>query len=366
MEGNLKEQVAVADQVFNFSLCRKQEKMGEIPVDHWWMNAPGLYGQRNHRRGQGNYQAVTDCFWAQCREAGSDADPEVQESHLLTMILPYARNQGSRRIFADAWPEPSSRANAPARREAVAQLDEMLRNSRGKELTRLQFRDQTGDVLGPPALTEEAKSEYWKFTNDFLGNTRAALDKDEAAGRQLALKYWDRCMKSVGRRADLAVEKQVLDVVSYESRAALHRCYSAAWCLLLPQLAGKYGLTEESYRFLQFWHLEQVEEAAEGSLANFHLFHGHVFALHPASGEMLRTAEGRALVGDWLSHPADDQSFGRLLHGIHVAVHHYAQHRDEQASRRKKQPTSVAGTEMTRVEEELDARRSGRRKTGGG
>src|SRR3954453_22051595 len=157
-------------------------------------------------------------------------------------------------------------------------------------------------------------------------------------------------MRSVGRRGGQALPKQVLDVLSYEARAALHRCYSAVWAmLLLPHLGRKHALSPESQAFLRLWHLDQVSESALGEAAYFHLFHGHVFALHPACGEFLRTEAGRGLMGRWLLRPSEG-AFGRLLHGLYVAAVHYQGQREQLTSDRKKQPRALGGADLTGLE----------------
>lgn len=337
MEDNLTEQLAAGGQTFSFSLCRKAEELGPVSVEHWWMRVTDLYGQRGRKTSSAtNHQAVTDCFWAMCREESTTDDPEVQESYLLSKLVPHARSQGSRRIFYDAHLWSGSSAARKQKGESTQLLQELLEGGRDQKLSSLEFQRRTRDVLGRPPFEPEAIVAYEEFVGDFLGRARSILAADESRGVQYAIDEWSRVMKSIGRRGGRELQKLVLDVVSYECRAALHRCYSAVWYQLLVELVSKYELSLENYIFLRFWHLDQVSEAAEGDFADFHLFHGHVFALHPASAALLCTAAGRDLTGEWLQNRASAESFGRLLHGIYVAVHHYAQTRDDLALRRRK------------------------------
>jgi hypothetical protein len=98
-----------------------------------------------------------------------------------------------------------------------------------------------------------------------------------------------------------------------------------------------------------------------GDRAHFHLFHGHVFGLHPASGELLRTAAGRELMAEWLQAPTV-ATWERLLHGILVAVFNYAERREQLTSNRRNQPVPSGGSELVNLEEKLVERRSGRRR----
>jgi hypothetical protein len=118
----------------------------------------------------------------------------------------------------------------------------------------------------------------------------------------------------------------------------------------LPHLESKYQLSDPSANFLKFWHIVHCCEAAEGDNFYFHLFHGHVFALHPTSSEFLRTATGRESIGDWLVHPDHASAFGRLLHGLYVAAGHYNLRRDDRAQERKKQPDCL-GNALDELEE---------------
>lgn len=365
MEKALEEQVVVGSRPFVFSLCRKREAMGRVPVDHWWMPVPALYDQRGNRgRGRGNYESVVDCFWAMCGHEGSTSEVDVQESYLLARLLPSARNQGSRRIFPDAHLESRAQASTESRMESVRELDSQLSSCREKTLGLVEFRDRTGEVLGPPRLTEEAIGEYETFSTTLLGPASAELAGDESKALERLLERWADFMRSIGRRRGNLLQKQVLDVISYECRAALHRCYSAVWSEMIPELGRRHLLDPESLRFLEFWHLEQVMEASNVEYANFHLFHGHVFALHPATGEFIRTTTGRELVGDWLTHPDGEGPFGRLLHGMYVSTFHYASRRQDIAEQRKKRPPTVAGTDMVELEEGQEARKRGRRGDG--
>jgi hypothetical protein len=165
-------------------------------------------------------------------------------------------------------------------------------------LTSLEFSRLTADVIGPAILPAALQSAYLECCEKLFGPAIAVVAEDVPASVERLLSGWERLMRSVGRRAGLQQEKQVLDILSYEARAALDRCYSAVWYhLLLPHLGEKYQLSRGSEQFLRLWHLDQVSESDLGEQANFHLFHGHVFALHPAAALFLSTRAGRLLLG---------------------------------------------------------------------
>src|SRR5438128_1651748 len=142
MKSGIREKITVEGSPFEFSLCRKADQMGTVPVDHWWMRTTGLYCQRQQRRPGGNHAAVTEAFWALCRQEGTHHDPDVQESYLLSKLLPHARSQGSRRIFADAYLESRGRASWTARQASVADLEQMVRACKKQGLTPLEFEEK--------------------------------------------------------------------------------------------------------------------------------------------------------------------------------------------------------------------------------
>jgi hypothetical protein len=367
MESRIRERVAVSEQAFTFTLCRKAEQLGPVTVDHWWMRTTELYRQRTQRRRKGgNYEAVTEAFWALCRHGGSHVERDVQESYLLARLLPYARSQGSRRVVADAYLSPRTKAARKEREAAVEVLDQLLQSGRTKTTTPLSFSRRTADVIGPPVLAAELKETYGAYCRELFDTAVTVLAADKEAGVARSLACWQRLMRSVGRRRGRPVEKQALDILSFEARVALDRCYSAAWdMLLLPHLTQAYRLSPETVAFLRLWHLDQASESNLGELAYFHLFHGHAFALHPATALFLSTPVGRELVGRWLATGCSKRAFGRLLHGILVAVWHYAGLRDEAAQRRRKQPLGLGGSELAELEGQSAKKRRRRRRRDG-
>jgi hypothetical protein len=259
MESDIRERVAVAKQTFTFKLCRKAEQLGPVAVDHWWMRTTELYRQRAQRRRKGgNYQAVTESFWALCCQEGSHIERDVQESYLLARLLPYARSQGSRRIVDDAYLDRQTRGGREERKPSVKALNQLLQSARTESTTPLSFSRRTADVIGPPVLGPELIDTYQACCKELFDTAVTVMVADKEAAVAQMLACWQRLMRTVGRRRGRAVEKQVLDVLSYEARIALDRCYSAAWdMLLLPHLTDRYHLSPETVAFLRLWHLDQ-------------------------------------------------------------------------------------------------------------
>jgi hypothetical protein len=177
------------------------------------------------------------------------------------------------------------------------------------------------------------------------------LAKNEQGAFACLKETWQRLMRSVGRSRGNQREKQLLDILSYEARAALHDCYSTVWQhLLLPHLSRKYALSAQSERFLRFWHLDHATESNLGDQARFHLFHGHIFGLHPAGALFLSAPAGQALTGAWLADADSESAYQRLLGGLCLAVFQYAAQRDNAADDRKKRPQERGGTKLQDLE----------------
>lgn len=344
------EVLSIDCQSFPFELCRKTEQLSLLAVDHWWMNTRRLYGQRH--RPAPNLQNITGYYWALSQTHGTVENPEVQESFILARLSPQARSNAGRRIFADAHLTRPERLGGTTE-EARAELETLLQASHDKTLTMVDFKNRTADILGPPLLTSEVQDRYVELTDDLLGKACTALDKDGSAGVQFAIDRWQQLMRRIGRRAGHALDKAVLDILSYECRAAFHRCYSAVWWDLIPRLALKHHLSPASQRFLHFWHLDHCSESAQGPHALFHLFHGHIFALHPAGGALLQSPTGRSLLGAWLSEPESEVAFGHLLHALLVTLHHYAEQRETGAGSRRKQPISSDSDTILHLEKSV-------------
>lgn len=169
-------------------------------------------------------------------------------------------------------------------------------------------------------------------------------------------------MRRIGRRGGHALDKQVLDILSYECRAAFHRCYSAGCWDLIPRLTLKYHLSPANQCFLHFWHLDHCSESAQGPHAMFHLFHGHIFALHPAGAALLQSPTGRDLLATWLQEPESAAAFGRLLHAIFVTLHRYVEQRETGASNRRKQPIYSDSNAVLQIEKAVVGKLKRRRR----
>lgn len=120
-----------------------------------------------------------------------------------------------------------------------------------------------------------------------------------------------------------------------EGRAALYRCYSAVWFDLLSHLELKYNLSRESVLYHRLMHFDVVLPSDDGN-ADFHLFHGHIFALHPGLGLFFQTKTGGELISDFLSDESGTLPFHRLLNGFWISLFDYNSRSERYAASRKK------------------------------
>ena len=320
-------EVPVGGRRFRFVLCRKPARLGDVAIDQWWMREGSLDPTRGREAAAGNFRPVVD-FYRAVAEAAGVLDADACETYLLARLLPASRSNGARRIFADGRPDRPrcSRAEREEREASDRDLEAALRADRGR-LDAAGFHRDTARWLGREAYPDAAWEEYRRLTADLFGDGReAVLRSDEASVGAVATR-WADLDRRLGRRAGKELEKLVLDVISYECRAAFHRCYSAVWNALVPVVGRRSSPAFETAMFHSFWHQDRPRPAAGGGPARLHLFHGHVFALHPAGGDFLRTPAGGELVGAWLREPESETAWQRLLRGLSLAALHYANRR---------------------------------------
>ncbi len=241
----------------------------------------------------------------------------------------------------------------------------MLQGARDTELDVPRFYRCTGDVLGPPHYEDDLRTCYEEFVEEILGETCDALRQGGTEVLQLSLDRWADKMKKIGRRTGHTMEKTVLDVLSYECRTAFHRCYSAVWLLLLENLQVEFSLSDECVLFHRLWHLDQILPSNESIKHHVHLFHGHLFGLHPACGDFICTQTGAELVGEVVSAPSDISCHQRLLNGLLIAIHQYAIRNDVAKLLRKKQPSSgnVEDAQCQQIDHKSGRQPKGRRET---
>jgi len=333
-------------QAFDFTLYRKPAEFGGVHVDQFWMALPSVYGQRGKQ--SANHDRIIDYYWSRCLEGGTDAEDDVVESYILAKLLPQVRSNGSRRVFTDAIGTQPRRVGE-SKQALIAELEAQLHRARDQAMDGLTFNRITNGLLGAESFNAEASAFYIAFAKQLFERGREAIRQRGPSGLEVSALSWKQLMTSIGRRAEMADQKMALDVLSYECRAAMHRCYSATWFDLLKRLDQKYSLSVESVQYHRLMHFDIVFDLGNPH-ARFHLFHGHVFALHPAVGPFLQTKTGGELIGSYLREDPGPSASPRLLNGLVIAMNDYASRLELYRESRKKQPRSNVDIEESQDE----------------
>lgn len=330
----------VGDRSFLFQLCRKpDEQFGTIPIDHWWMEVTPLYGQRQYRNSADpNRRSVIECYWEFCRNTGAGDVREAQERVILASLLPKMRSQGSRLIINDAFP---GTAKGKLKSQEVNDLNAQICQYKGKRVTIDEFHDGTLDLLKARKLPGELKSKYREMSESLLRESCWLLECGNGWEAMMAnaAQIWSSWQNRYVRPSGREDEKMVMNILSYEARAAFHHCYSVAWTLLSDSLIASHGITPLTKKFLNYWHRDLIDENRQptDSDGSWSLFHGHVFALHPASARFGLTPAGKSLLGDFLIAEGNEErvAFERVLNGMLIAVGEYQSRMSEQSFNRK-------------------------------
>ena len=307
------------DENMSILLCHREIELGDRIVQQHWMRKPGLYGTRN--QSSSNHRAILEAFRCLVLSAGDPKDPSAAETHLLASLLSASRSNGAQRIYPDACLKFRNRTDRSHRQA----LDEMLNVSAHQRMTLREFDVQNRQALGFPEYGEVVWARYAEFSAQLFDQAISIWPSDLDASIACVHSQWDRMNKSFGRRRGCEDEKQVLDILSFESKAAFHQCYSALWIELIPHLSAEQADCWYFESFHSLWHLEQRFTSESYPK---HLLHGLVLGLHPAFGDLLSTNAGRQVVGDLLESPTSQEAKERFLHAGLVSLHHYAAQRE--------------------------------------
>ncbi|MCA9091349.1 MAG: hypothetical protein KDA90_22260 [Planctomycetaceae bacterium] len=325
MQSNLFETLAVGGRRFRFKLCRKPDTaLGPATVDHWWMPVTEVYAQRQRKNqaNQGNHRAVLDFYWACCQQERATNERDAQERFLLAGLLPMMRSDGGRRIFADAFP---ARGTQLERSAEIENLELAIRSQARQTLSWDGFRNRTRDALTPRTeYSADQREQYTAFVHGLLDEACQLLERGDVQGAMLAASTnWSDLIRTYGRRKGHQDIKLILDILSYEGRAAFHHAYSLVWSDLIPFLAARHGISDPTAAFLRFWHQDWIRPDQSNPNCCYSLFHGHVFALHPCGARFLLTPSGQRLLGNWLIELESNQLLEQVLHGLSLSAFEY-------------------------------------------
>lgn len=355
METGLVRRFGLHGEEYSFELYQKPLSLGRLRIDHWWMQVTSLYRQRRRSSSTAhNHSEILRLYWAKVQYENATAVREAQERYLLASLVPYVRAEGSRTVFADAI---LGRGRRSERLEQLEILERSLEADRERSLSREEFNDRSWAALGRRGFPVEVEEVYRQLLREVLDGPCSALASGDAAAALMSVQQlWGRQMRAIGRRSGNVLEKLALDVLSYESRAAVHHCYSATWCGLIPVLQSEDHWTEAACAFHRFWHTDWMDSQTGTSL-----FHGHIFGLHPATAAFMQTTTGPELLGEWLANPVSVELFGRVLNGLLIALFDYRQRRELAAEKRPRRRVQ-ATDDLEAVERIQEERRRGQRR----
>ena len=273
---------------------------------------------------------------------------------------PLSRNLGARRVVNDGYLAPRHQALKARVQGLEDLLSSGLKAFSNKEMAESEllevneqpsqanntfeekFADRTGDVIGPrrEQLDPQGQARCSQITADLLGHARDILrhDGEDAAIRDM-FRRWDK-WQGGGRRHISKLDREVLDVLSYECRAAFYQVYSAAWSDFI-QLFGhikQYSWNEQAAQFHHFFHCQLRQPGPDSDGQSFFLFHGHIFALHPAIGPFMLTQTGTRLMEAFILNPSHVIPWRNLLRGLYLSIWQYFSDRFEAKQERKSRP----------------------------
>jgi hypothetical protein len=341
---------APSKEHFTFTLHRKTLNLGEFEFDQWWLDQKSIYPTR--RRQAKNFDSLLSYWWQSCVSHQTNGDSAACESLLLACLFPKTRSNGSRRVMLDSVLKVGSKSE---RLEQLDLLENMLATSADDEKSILEFSRETGRMLGPPEFSQDVQEMYSEFVGDLLAPAVQQLQRGNLeTALSLANKTWSTWHRKFLRRANKETEKLAIDMISYEARAAIHRCYAHAWDAIANWIGTEQRGSIKSFVFHRFWHLDLSWASNEYTDKSFHLFHGHILGLHPATGSFIQTPTGKKMLSAWLkvanpgwefdSNP-ESIELRQLLNGLWVAVTDYAiRHYDSNFQRRSEmvQPSDSA------------------------
>jgi len=326
-----------AAREYRFPLSAKPVQLGGLILRQFWMDAGDVYANAD----------VVEYFRDRCIKAGTAAQRGPAEWYLLSMLLPDAPRTTRNAIMSDArWGSGTFAQDVRCR--SLAELESFLAADEREVRSMPSFRDGAMAALGMPKLDDAAAARYRAFEAELIDEPRVLLDTDAAGAVTLLRQRFAKAYQRWGRRSGHEAEKLLLDTFAYECRVAFHRCYSSLWTELMGDLSQRFKLDHRELRLVHLWHLDHVSEGAQPE-SDFHLFAGHVFALHPALGLLMQTKGGRAAVGDYLA--ADgvenwERPLQRLLYSVELALYVYAGASEEIRQGRRKKPVTLADVDI--------------------
>ena len=308
-------------------ICSKESSLGPRELTQFWLQRSSVYGGRG--RHATNQSAILTYFH---RKAAACGDPAIirnaAETHLIASLTPEIRSNGAQRVLPDA--PARSDAKSSLRFRAVDELNKQLGQLNHQELTAFEFYEKSRGITDFPDLESDVVCRYEALQAELLDGAVRKWAANPGRSQAIVLERWRNWQRLYGRRSRNAVTKSVLDILSYESKAALHQCYSLLWQALAVAFARETSC-EFVKKFHEFWHCDLRLPTED--VQDMHLMHGHVFALHPAFSRMIQTAVGSQIIGEAIGTAVDSPSMQRFFAAGLLSLDAYMSDRLERRSR---------------------------------
>ena len=249
-------------------------------------------------------------------------------TYFLASLASDIRSNKSQDVFPDASPANTSSAK---RYRMVADLDDILQQTAGKELSCEDFYCHSrtvGDLASP---SDGVVEEYSIMESQLFAGVLDNWTEEPDICARLVQERWRDWMRRARSRDCSHVFKNVLNVLSNESRAALHQCYSLLWL----HLADAFAKQEDSTfvrQFHRFWHCDHRVSTCD--VQDMHLFHGHVFGLHPAFSLVIQTKTGGGMIADAVGLGMNSVAMRTFFAAGIVSLNFYMSDRIENRRRR--------------------------------
>ena len=308
-------------------ICSKECSLGPQELTQSWLERSSIYGGRG--RNATNQSAILAYFHRKSVACGESAIiRNAAETYLIASLTPEIRSNGAQRILPDA---PTRSDVKPAQRfRAVDELNEQLGQMNGQDLTAFEFYEQSRVITEFPNLDCEVVCRYKALQSELLDGAIHHWVANPRRSKAIVLERWRDWQRRYGRRSGNDVTKAVLDIFSYESKAALHQCYSLLWQALAVALARETSC-EFVEQFHRFWHCDF--RLLTDDVQDMHLMHGHVFSLHPAFSRMIQTALGSQIIGEAIGNAVDSPAMQRFFAAGLISLNAYMSDRLERRSR---------------------------------
>ncbi len=322
--GNLLRQQSYSG--LTITVCDKEATLGIESFRQFWLKNSSVYGGR--RTFADNREAILGFFHRAAVQQGGGADHHsAGETWLLASLASEIRSNKAQEVFPDA---SFSNCSSGRRHRQITDLDALLSAAINDERNCNEFYHHSRNVCELADMLSEVVQEYLRLESQLYEGVLDGWVEEPEICEQLVRERWRDWMYRARRSSCRRDFKDVLNILSYESKAALHQCYSLLWV----HLAGAFAEQEGSNfvnQFHRFWHCDY--RVPTDGVHDMHLLHGHIFGLHPAFALMIQTATGGGIIADAVGNHLDSREMRTFFAAGIVSLNFYMSERIENRRR---------------------------------